>query len=164
MAESGGRAVERKLTLPLAPAGPMIGVKPTFNGNSLADGANADFDVIMAAPDGALIDRKGLKYELLRVETSYQWYRENGQWNFEPIRRTQRIANGTVDVAAGKPSRLSLPVKWGRYRLEVSEADPNGAVTSLTFDAGFLRRVRARIRPTFSRSRSTSRATRPGTP
>ncbi|MBS0247720.1 MAG: alpha-2-macroglobulin family protein [Proteobacteria bacterium] len=137
MVESGGRAVERKLTLPIAADGPMIGVKPAFNGTSLADGANADFDVIMAAPDGTLIDRKGLKYELLRVETSYQWYRENGQWNFEPIRRTQRVANGTVDVAAGKTARLSLPVKWGRYRLEVSEADPNGAVTSLTFDAGF---------------------------
>lgn len=137
MVESGGRAVERKLTLPLAPAAPMIGVKPTFNGTSLADGANADFDVIMAAPDGAMLDRKGLKYELLKVETSYQWYRENGQWNYEPIRRTQRVANGTLDVAAGKPARLSLPVKWGRYRLEVSEADPNGAVTSMTFDAGF---------------------------
>lgn len=137
MVESGGRAVERKLTLPLAPAGPMIGVKPAFNGLSLADGANADFDVIMAAPDGAMLERKGLKYELLKVETTYQWYRENGQWNYEPIRRTQRVANGTVDVAAGKPARLSLPVKWGRYRLEVSEADPNGAVTSMTFDAGF---------------------------
>ena len=67
-----------------------------------ADGANADFDVIMAAPDGAMLDRKGLKYELLKVEISYQWYRENGQWNYEPIRRTQRVANGTLDVAAGR--------------------------------------------------------------
>ncbi|MFA6265189.1 MAG: alpha-2-macroglobulin [Pseudolabrys sp.] len=137
MTESGGRAVERKVTLPIAPEAAMIGIKPTFKGTSLADGANADFDVIVAAPDGATLDRKGLKYELLRVETTYQWYRQNGQWNYEPIRRTQRVANGTVDAAAGKPARLSLPVKWGRYRLEVSEADPSGALTSMTFDAGF---------------------------
>ena len=136
MAESGGRAVERKLTLPITPASAMIGVKPAFSSRSLADGSNADFDVVVAAPDGATLDRKGLKYELLKVETSYQWYRRNGQWEFEPVKRTERIANGTLDTTVAKPARLSLPVKWGRYRLEVSEAS-NGAVTSLTFDAGF---------------------------
>ena len=39
--------------------------------------------------------------------------------------------------ATDKPARLSLPVKWGRYRLEVSTGEPNGAMTSLGFDAGF---------------------------
>jgi hypothetical protein len=137
MAESGGRAVERKLTLPVAADAPMIGVKPDFSGRSLDDGANADFDVVMLAPDGKLQAKSGLRYELLRVETTYQWYKQNNQWNFEPVKRTERVANGTVDAGADKPARLSLPVKWGRYRLEVSTADPNGPVTSLTFDAGF---------------------------
>ena len=135
MAESGGRAVERSVTLPIAADGAMIGVKPAFSGRSLADGANADFDVVMVAPDGGKMPKSGLKYELLRVDTSYQWYRQNGQWEFEPIKRTERVANGTLDVAADKPARLSLPVKWGRYRLEVSEA--GGTITSLSFDAGF---------------------------
>ena len=137
MAESGGRAVERKLTAPIAPATPMIGVKPAFSGRSLADGANADFDLVMAAPDGKMLAQSGLRYELLRVETSYQWYRQNGSWEYEPVKRTERVANGTVDGAADKPARISLPVKWGRYRLEVSSPAPDGPVTSLTFDAGF---------------------------
>jgi len=137
MAESGGRAVERKLTLPVKPQADMIGVKPLFSGRSLEDGANADFDVVMVAPDGAKLARQGLRYDLLRVETTYQWYRQNGQWEFEPVKRTQRVANGTLDVAADKPGHLSLPLNWGRYRLEVATADPNGPVTSLTFDAGF---------------------------
>ncbi len=137
MAESGGRAVERKLTLPVTADAPMIGVKPTFSGRSLDDGANADFDIVMAAPDGTALARAGLRYELLRVETTYQWYRQNGQWEFEPIKRTQRDADGTVAATADKPARISLPVRWGRYRLEVSTGDPNGPVTSLSFDAGF---------------------------
>jgi len=137
MAESGGRAVERKLTLPVAADAPMIGVKPAFSGRSLADGANADFDVVMASAEGKPIARNGLRYELLKVETRYQWYRQNGQWEFEPVKRTERVVNGTIDAAADKPARLSLPVKWGRYRLEVSAPEPNGAITSLTFDAGF---------------------------
>ena len=137
MAESGGRAVERKLTLPIAPDAAMIGVKPAFAGRSLADGANADFDVVMAAPDGKLLAQSGLHYELLRVETSYQWYRQNGNWEYEPVKRTERVANGTVDTTLDKPARISMPVKWGRYRLEVSTGTPNGTVTSLSFDAGF---------------------------
>ncbi len=137
MAESGGRAVERKLTLPIAPDAAMIGVKPAFSGRTLADGANADFDVVMAAADGKMVASNGLRYELLKIESSYQWYRQGSQWEFEPVKRTERVTNGTVDVTADKPARLSLPVKWGRYRLEVSTPDPNGAVTSLTFDAGF---------------------------
>jgi uncharacterized protein YfaS (alpha-2-macroglobulin family) len=137
MAESGGRAVERKLTLPVTPEGPMIGIKPMFSGRSLGDGANAEFDVVMAAPDGKTVARPGLRYDLLRIETSYQWYRQNGQWEYEPVKRTERIANGTIDTVADKPARLSLPVKWGRYRLEISTGEPNGPITSVGFDAGF---------------------------
>ena len=135
MSESGGRGVERKLTLPVRPAAAMIGVKPAFSGRSLEDGANADFDVVMVAPDGKTLAQKGLHYALLKIETSYQWYRQNGQWEFEPIRRTEKVADGTLDVAADKPARLSLPVKWDRYRLEVSNGD--AMMTSLGFDAGF---------------------------
>ncbi|HET8972497.1 MAG TPA: alpha-2-macroglobulin, partial [Pseudolabrys sp.] len=137
MAESGGRAVERKLTLPVTPDAPMIGIKPMFSGRSLADGANAEFDVVMAAPDGKTLAKPGLRYDLLRVETSYQWYRQSGQWEYEPVKRTERVASGTIDAAADKPARLSLPVKWGRYRLEISTGEPNGAITSAGFDAGF---------------------------
>jgi len=137
MAEAGGRAVERKLTLPVAPAGPMVGIKPMFSGRSLGDGENAGFDIAFVAPDGKPIARKALRYELLKIETRYQWYRQNGSWDFEPIKSTSRIANGTLDYDGAKPARLSLPVRWGRYRIEVSTGEKDGPLTSLQFDAGF---------------------------
>jgi len=143
MAESGGRAVARKLTLPVASDSAMLGVKPMFSGRSLADGANADFDVIMLSPDSKTLAKNGVHYDLLKVESSYQWYRQNGLWEFEPVKRTERVASGTVDLAADKPGRLSLPVKWGRYRLEVSTGEPNGPITSLSFDAGFYAEANA---------------------
>ena len=60
MAEPGGRAVERKLALPVIPGGPMIGVKPLFSGRSLGEGENASFDVIVASPEGASLARSAL--------------------------------------------------------------------------------------------------------
>ncbi|MGZ3360857.1 MAG: alpha-2-macroglobulin family protein, partial [Xanthobacteraceae bacterium] len=137
MAEPGGRAVERKLTLPVIPGGPMIGIKPLFSGRSLGEGENAAFDVVFASPEGTSLAANGLRYELLKVETKYQWYRRDGAWDFERTKTTKRVADGQIDIAADKPARISAPVQWGRYRLEVSTADRNGPVTSVDFDAGW---------------------------
>jgi uncharacterized protein YfaS (alpha-2-macroglobulin family) len=137
MVEAGGRAVERKLSVPIAAEGPMIGIKPNFSGRALADGANASFDVVFVAPDNKPVARKALRYELLRVDTRYQWYRQNGVWEFEPVKTTTRVANGALDYSGSEPAKLTLPVTWGRYRIEVSTGEPDGPLTSLQFDAGF---------------------------
>src|SRR5262249_11873475 len=137
MAEPGGRAVERKLTLPVIPGGPMIGVKPLFSGRSLGEGENAGFDVVFVSPEGAARAQTGRRYELLKIDTKYQWYRREGSWDFEPVKTTTRVADGQIDVAADKPARISLPVHWGRYRLEVSTSDRNGPISSVGFDAGW---------------------------
>ena len=137
MAESGGRAVERKITLPIVPTSNMIGVRPLFSGRSLDEGATANFDVVFVAPDGKPLAQSGMRYELLKVERRYQWYRRGGNWGYEPIKLTRRVADGQIDVAPGKSGRISVPVQWGRYRLEVSTAEANGPVTSVAFDAGW---------------------------
>jgi alpha-2-macroglobulin len=137
MSEAGGRAVERKLALPVIPGGPMLGIKPLFSGRSLGEGQNATFDVVLVAPDGVQLASSGARYELLKVETRYQWYRRDGNWGFEPVKSTKRVADGQIDIAAGQPARISVPVQWGRYRLEVSTSDRSGPVSSVSFDAGW---------------------------
>ena len=137
MSEAGGRAVERKLTLPIAPSATMIGVKPLFGGRSLGEGEIATFDVVVAAPDGKLQSRGGLRYELLKVERRYQWYRHESRWEYEPVQSTSRVADGRLDVTTDKPARIAAPVTWGRYRLQVTSDDPNGPSTSVQFDAGW---------------------------
>ena len=136
MAESGGRAVERKLTVPVAPTAAMIGVKPLFAGRSLGEGDAANFDVVVAAPDGSKQAKKGVRWELLKIESRYQWYRSDGSWNYEPIRSTKRIADGTLDVTPDG-ARISAPVAWGRYRLEVTTGEADGPLTAVSFDAGW---------------------------
>src|SRR4051812_3660916 len=136
MAESGGRAVERRLTLPVAPAASQIGVKPSFSVD-LGEGEKADFDVVFVAPDGKTLARSGLHYELLKIESRYQWYRQNSSWDYEPVKSTSRVADGNINVAADKPARISLTPQTGRYRLEVKSADADGPITSVQFDVGW---------------------------
>ena len=64
----------------------MIGVKPLFAGKSLGEGENAGFDVIVVAPDGKQLAGSGLRYELLKIERRYQYYRRDGRWEYEPVK------------------------------------------------------------------------------
>jgi uncharacterized protein YfaS (alpha-2-macroglobulin family) len=137
LVESGGRAVERNLTLPITPTATMIGVKPLFSGRSLGEGENAGFDVIVATPEGKQLPATGLRYELLRIERRYQYYRRDGRWDYEPVKSVSRIADGRLDVPADRAGRISLPVTYGRYRLDVASDDKSIPTTSVTFDAGF---------------------------
>jgi uncharacterized protein YfaS (alpha-2-macroglobulin family) len=137
MAETGGRAVERKLVLPVAPPTALIGVKPLFGDSSVAEGDKAEFDVVFAAPDGKPLARDGLRYELLKIESRYQWYRQNSYWEFEPVKSTTRVADGDLTIAADKPSRITLAPQPGRYRLDVKSLDADGPVTSVQFDVGW---------------------------
>jgi alpha-2-macroglobulin len=137
MVEAGGRAVERKLTLPIIPSAPLIGVKPLFNGKSLGDSDTASFDVVMVAPDGKAVSKTGLGWQLLRIDSKYQWYRSEGYWQYEPIKVTRRVADGTIDVSPDEPGRIAVPVTWGRYRLEITSPDPQGPETTFGFDSGW---------------------------
>ncbi len=137
MTEAGGRAVERKLVLPVAPAAAMIGVKPLFGDKNVAEGDKAEFDVVFVAPDGKRLARDGLRYELLKLESTYQWYRQSSSWEYEPVKSTKRLADGDLTVTADKPSRVTLSPQPGRYRFDVKSAEADGPLTSVQFDVGW---------------------------
>jgi alpha-2-macroglobulin len=137
MAETGGRAVERKIVLPVAPAAAMIGVKPLFADKNVAEGDKAAFDVVFVSPDGKSLSRDGLRYELLKIESRYQWYRQNSSWEFEPVKSTTRMDDGDLTVAADRPARITLSPQPGRYRLDVKSVDADGPLTSVQFDVGW---------------------------
>ncbi|MCC2612518.1 alpha-2-macroglobulin family protein [Neorhizobium petrolearium] len=136
MQEAGGRAVERSLALPVKPDGARIGIKPEFTGD-LAENSVGNFTVIVVDADGRKQPIQGLPWKLIKVERDYQWYRDGSSWRFEPVTRTSQIANGTVNVTADG-GRISVPVNWGRYRLEIEATEVGGPVSSVEFDAGWF--------------------------
>ncbi|WEX75791.1 alpha-2-macroglobulin family protein [Sinorhizobium numidicum] len=135
MREAGGRAVERSLTLPVKPEGPMIGIKPEFSGD-LAENSVGKFHVIAVDADGAKIAMPGLIWKLISVERNYQWYRDGSAWKYEPVISTKQVANGTADVTKDG-TEIAVPVGWGRYRLEIETAAIDGPTSSVEFDAGW---------------------------
>ncbi|HLH51693.1 MAG TPA: alpha-2-macroglobulin [Roseiarcus sp.] len=134
VAEPGGRAVERVVTLPLRAKSTLIGVKKDFDA-SLGEGQPALFDAIAVAPDGSRVARKGVEWSLYKLDNDYEWYNSEGHWSYEPVKSSRRIAQGTIDIGADAPAKISANVSWGRHRLDIKS--PDGDQTSITFDVGW---------------------------
>ena len=147
MREGGGRAVERKLTLPVASDSAMIGIKPDFDSENLPENSNAQFSVIVSDANGKRLTEEGLEWSLIKVERNYQWYRSGSSWNYEPVTYTKKVADGTVAVSEQNAGVVQVPVQWGRYRLEVATSDPDGPQTSIEFDAGWYVEARSTETP-----------------
>ncbi len=134
LAEGSGRPVERRLTHPVTPDAPVIGIRPMFDG-TLSENDTASFRLIGLGPDLAPLPMKA-RWEVNRVVTRYQWYQLDGNWNWEPTTTRSRIAEGEVDLT-GSPVEVSAPVTWGEYELRVETADGAYATSSVDFPSGW---------------------------
>lgn len=132
--DAGGRPVERRVDAPLISRGARLAIRPGFDG-AVPQGSEAGFAVALFGADGQPMAAPQAGWVLNRVTTDFQWYSTNGRWNFEPIRRVERVANGVLDLATGDPATLSVPVDWGGYELVVSA--PDAAPASVSFNAGW---------------------------
>lgn len=137
LVEPGGRTIERSISLPVDLGFERIGIKPAFEDGRLGENERARFDIIKLAADGKPAADAGLIWQLSRLDTHWQWYSRDGFWSFEPVTLTHKIADGTIDVAADKPTRLELPVEYGRYVLEVRSSQSADVVSSVAFTAGW---------------------------
>ncbi|MBN9452325.1 MAG: alpha-2-macroglobulin family protein [Bosea sp.] len=135
--EPGGRAIARSVTLPVVPKGAAIGVKKLFRDGDLGNGQTATFEVIMATGDGKRLARPGVKWVLSKVRRNYQWFFQDGRWNYEGVKTTRRVADGEIAVAEAAGGKIAAPVEWGNYRLDVTSDGNEAAETSVSFSVGY---------------------------
>lgn len=126
LAEASARPVERRISKLLTPSGAMIGIKPLFDG-TVPEGGEARFALISVGGDLAAT------WTVTRIETTYQWYQTGGMWNWEPITRRERVADGAVDLTK-TPTEITVPMTWGEYEIAVSAGDK---VSAIPFSAGW---------------------------
>ncbi len=135
--EVSGRSIERNVVLPVDLKQRRIGVKPLFGEGGLGDGEQAQFEVVSLDSAGARSAETGLVWELVRLETSWQWYSRDGAWTYETQTIRRKIASGTVDTLADRPAKVVADVDYGRFELEVRSVDAGGPQTKLTFNSGW---------------------------
>jgi alpha-2-macroglobulin len=137
MRENGGRAVERSLDVAVPPSGEMIGIRQNFDGGQTSENASASFKIISADAAGARTAVSGLKWNLVKIDRNYQWYRDGSAWRYDAVNFSTKIANGVVDTKIDADVEITANVQWGHYRLEVESAGKDGSATSSDFYAGW---------------------------
>jgi len=134
--EPGGRLTTDQITLPIRSHDVWLGLRPNFDGNSVAENTSAGFETIAVNGAGERIAANELQYEFVREETYYAWYQEYGEWRYTTQVRTRIVAGGTFNIDAANPAMLAETLPWGSYRLTVT--DPaSGASTSVGFWSGW---------------------------
>src|SRR5207244_3863440 len=103
MREPGGRAVEQTATLPVKAEQPLIGIRPSFDVGGAPMGQPSEFNVIAIDPDGKAVTAKGATWTLKRLTYDYQWFNVDGEWRYEAITRSSKIASGVTDIGTDKP-------------------------------------------------------------
>jgi len=134
--EAGGRSIERAIVLPVSLGEARIGIKPLFETSALGEGEKAKFEVVMLDGSGKQAAAH-LDWQLVRLDTSWQWYRRDGYWTYESQTLTRKVASGAIDASAASPAAIAADVSYGRYRLEVSSPGSEGALSSVVFNAGW---------------------------
>ena len=140
---------------------PRIGIKPLFKGTDLDEKQTASFEVVVLDDKGKRVAADGLNWLLIRLDTNWQWYRRDGQWNYEAVTLTRKVADGTLD----RDGRRRAAEDRGQRRLRPLQARGHVAPTpaarrpaSPSMPAG----TRPQREPRARRS-STSRSTAPAT-
>jgi len=122
--ESGGRPVVRSVERVWWPAPVLVGLRPLFVGAYAREASAADFEVVRADADGNLKAGTALPVRLFRENRNHYWrFDDQRGWNSGFTETDELVATTQVTVRAGGRGKLSLPVRYGRYRVEILDPE-----------------------------------------
>ncbi|OGA03168.1 MAG: alpha-2-macroglobulin [Betaproteobacteria bacterium RIFCSPLOWO2_02_64_14] len=120
--ESGGRPVVRSIERTLWPAAALIAVRPLFDRNVAQEGSLAEFEVVRLTPAGALAPLAAAQLRVIREERQYYWrFDDQRGWHSGYTESEELVETGAV--ALKERTKIKVPVRWGRYRIEIHDPE-----------------------------------------
>lgn len=135
--ESGGRPITRRVVQPVWPAERMPGLRGLFEGEETDGDGPVEFELLVADKEGRKLAADNLKVRLVRERRDYYWnYSDNDGWSYHFNEKFLNQAEETLSIKAGETAKVSFPVEWGPYRVEVEDPQ-TGVISSVRFWAGY---------------------------
>ncbi len=120
--ESGGRPVTRSIKRVVWPAKTLIGVKPLYSGKVAEENTTVEFEVIKVFPNGKRLAASNLDVKLIREDRNYYWsYSAQRGWHYEFSQDEYPVIVRSINLSADQNGKIALPVKYGSYRLEITD-------------------------------------------
>ena len=132
------------------PAAELPGIRPQFASKAVYDyrtdttvnqpivdeNGNASFDIVYADASGAKKSVSGLQVRLIRERRDYYWnWSESDGWQSQFDQKDLIEGEQELTLKADETGKVTFPVEWGSYRLEVKA--PDDMVSSVRFWAGY---------------------------
>ncbi|TDT58534.1 hypothetical protein DFO53_0064 [Enterobacter sp. AG5470] len=148
--ESGGRPVTRRAQQAIWPAQALPGIRPQFASKAVYDyrtdttvnqpivdeDSNAAFDIVYADAKGNKKAVSDLQVRLIRERRDYFWnWSESEGWQSQFNQKDLVEGEQSLNLAANETGKVTFPVEWGAYRLEVK--GPDDTISSVRFWAGY---------------------------
>ncbi|WP_157271030.1 alpha-2-macroglobulin family protein [Azohydromonas aeria] len=134
--ESGGRPVVRSIERVLWPAPKLLALRPLFDRDVAPDNATAGFELIRVDSAGKPQPLKKAALRLVREDRQYYWRHDDQRGWHSGFTETDELVESGQVALQGERTRLDLPVRWGRYRLEVDDPE-TGLSLRYRFHAGW---------------------------
>ncbi|QXF32917.1 hypothetical protein CE143_06885 [Photorhabdus luminescens] len=149
--ESGGRPITRRVEQAVWPTEKLVGIRPLFNQKEIYDyrvgryqsrynvdeNSLAQFALVYADANGKKYAAKDLTARLVYERRDYYWRWSDGEgWQSGYDQKDLVMADEHIQIAQDGTAKVSFPVDWGSYRIEVVNPE-NQLVTSVNFWAGY---------------------------
>jgi uncharacterized protein YfaS (alpha-2-macroglobulin family) len=135
--DAGGRGVARTIVLPLRHQALSLGLRPAFEGDSVAENAKVAYDLLALDPKGGPLAERTVDWVLYKEVPHYSWYQSGGSWNYTRVVTDEPAASGRVTTDADGLARMEARVDYGNYRMEVVDAEGGLVASSHRFQAGW---------------------------
>jgi uncharacterized protein YfaS (alpha-2-macroglobulin family) len=136
MNDPSGHGSRATTEIKLRPAGPLIGIKPLFEGRAVDAGTEAAFDIAAVDPDGTRIAMPA-KLRLVRERPDWRLVMHGRLARYETVWRDEPLQTQDVTIPADAPLHFTQKLDFGRYRIEVLQSG-GLAATSIRFRAGWV--------------------------
>nr|WP_154926895.1 alpha-2-macroglobulin [Pantoea agglomerans] len=148
--ETGGRPVTRRATQAIWPAEALPGIRPLFGNKAVYDYRSdsyhdeptvpeeslAEFDIVYANSQGKKLAADKLDVRLIRERRDYYWsFSDSEGWQSQYGDKDLQEDERAISIPADGSTKVSFPVEWGHYRLEVQAGEK--IVSSVRFQAGY---------------------------
>jgi uncharacterized protein YfaS (alpha-2-macroglobulin family) len=118
--ESGGRPVVRAVERTWWPAPQLVGLRPLFDRHVAPEGGLAQFELTRVNPQGQFVGANEISVRLVREDRNWYWRYEDGRgWHSGYETSEELVEARSIKLTAR--TKIALPVRWGRYRIEVND-------------------------------------------
>ncbi len=134
--ESGGRPVVRSIERTWWPAPALVGLRPLFDRDVAQEGGLAEFELTRVNAAGQFVAGKDLQVRLVREDRQWYWrYDDSRGWHSGYNEQEELVEARSLPLAKAR-GKLGVAVKYGRYRLEVTDTE-TGQTARYRFYAGW---------------------------